>query len=226
MFTILVGQVRPFANQSSREAWVNIDENHFKIFNEILVTYYLIFMLLLTDITSDYELRIAMGMVELAIIGLCVLSNILKAALAGINELRRRRAEKRRRELLKLQSSVPPITIQDTSQTKTQIEDSVINCDDPPLIPMKPKKKKLIRLIIPPQMQVKVPANVTKEIVRKLSNDAAISEGYSDGMFQTPLEAYQRGLEGKRVKQVWDQDRQVIWEAESEREEDTIWKNN
>ncbi|TNV87100.1 hypothetical protein FGO68_gene11553 [Halteria grandinella] len=99
MFTILVVYLRPFQNQSSCEAWVNIDENNFKIFNEIIVTYYLIFMLLLTDIASDNEQRLFIGMVELAIIGLCVFSNILKAGIVGINELKRRKAVKRRKEL-------------------------------------------------------------------------------------------------------------------------------
>ncbi|TNV87099.1 hypothetical protein FGO68_gene11552 [Halteria grandinella] len=69
-------------------------------------------------------------------------------------------------------------------------------------------------------MQVKVPANITREIVRKLSNDATISEGYSNGMQHSPFEAYERGMQRNR----WVD--RIIREVESEMEEETIWKNN
>ncbi|TNV87084.1 hypothetical protein FGO68_gene13712 [Halteria grandinella] len=183
-----------------------------------MVTYYLIFMLLLTDITSDYDVRVAIGMIELAIIGLCVLSNIFKAALAGINELRRRRAQKRKRELLQLFSRAPKAAIKYTDQTKLENSDIPSASQDPRIIPI--KQKKIIRLIMPTQIQVKVPASVTREIVRKISNDTTISDEYSEEMFQTPLQAYQIALQRVNVSQIWEQS-----EIESERQKQSIWKN-
>ncbi|TNV87162.1 hypothetical protein FGO68_gene9270 [Halteria grandinella] len=98
LFTILISKVRPL-EPGSEKAWIKINPNYFKILNEIMVTYYLIFMLLLTDITSDQDLRIAFGMGELAILGLCVFINVMKAALEGINEICRRRDGKNKTKL-------------------------------------------------------------------------------------------------------------------------------
>ncbi|TNV87030.1 hypothetical protein FGO68_gene3094 [Halteria grandinella] len=143
IFTILVAYLRPLASRSSLEAWGKIDENHFKIFNEILVTYYLVFLLLLTDITSDFELRIQIGMIELAIISLCVLSNILKAGLIGIKELRRRRELKRKKELHILSQVQAQTTQQTTEQPATTIPDLI------EVVPAsRPKGKRIRRRLV------------------------------------------------------------------------------
>ncbi|TNV87089.1 hypothetical protein FGO68_gene15224 [Halteria grandinella] len=220
IFTTLVAYVKPYEAMNSSDAWVNIDENHFKMFNEIMVTYYLIVMMLLTDITSDYEIRTPIGMLELAIIGMCVLSNIIKAGIAAVNELRRRRADKRRGILQKYQQRLPNTTIDDNIKLNL---DLLSLSNEPYLITFKPKKKKLIRLIMPPSPpEVKIPANVTREIVRELSN-ISIRYERSEETYQTPLQAYEIGLQGGHVRQQWGL--RIIREIESEREEESIWKN-
>ncbi|TNV87266.1 hypothetical protein FGO68_gene16469 [Halteria grandinella] len=119
IFTILTAFVKPYESGTSK---YSLNENSFKIFNEILVTYYLIFMLLLTDITSDQDLRKIVGFSELGIIGICVISNIIKAVLARINELLRRNKLKQAQQLLN-QSKAPTTTIPaGTAQTKELIQ--------------------------------------------------------------------------------------------------------
>ncbi|TNV87158.1 hypothetical protein FGO68_gene6251 [Halteria grandinella] len=105
LFTILTAYIKPFESGTANSS---INENSFKIFNEILVTYYLILMLMLTDITTDQDLRKIVGLAELGIIGVCVLSNIIKAVLAGINELCRRRKLKQAKQL-PIQSKSPAL---------------------------------------------------------------------------------------------------------------------
>ncbi|TNV87074.1 hypothetical protein FGO68_gene14905 [Halteria grandinella] len=175
LFTILVVYLKPFSSASKQATWVKVDPNDFKVLNEVLVTYYLIFMLLLSDITIDYDLRIAFGMVELAIIGLCVLSNLLKAFLEGINELKRRRALKQRKALHTLKHLPPPSNHPTISQTHSFTDLSHELPDT--FIAAKPKKKKKIRLVIAQ------PAETDKQWQAYRMGDEALE-------FHTNVEAY------------------------------------
>ncbi|TNV87110.1 hypothetical protein FGO68_gene13713 [Halteria grandinella] len=173
LFTILVAHLRPFA--SGYASWIKVDPNNFKVLNEILVTYYLIFMLILTDVTSDIDIRENFGIGELVIIGLCVLSNLLKASLEGINELMRRKDLMRRKTLIPLKHPPPPsnhptISI---SQTFTDLSHDLPDT----FISAKPKKKKKIRLVIA------APAETDKQWQAYRMGDEALE-------FHTNVEAY------------------------------------
>ncbi|TNV87201.1 hypothetical protein FGO68_gene17738 [Halteria grandinella] len=97
LFTLLIAFIQPFSidDQRGQGASFVMNENYFKLLNEIFVTYYLIVLLMLTDITTDIELRAIFGMIELGIVVTCVLTNILKGGLAATNQyLIRKRKQK------------------------------------------------------------------------------------------------------------------------------------
>ncbi|TNV86994.1 hypothetical protein FGO68_gene13774 [Halteria grandinella] len=84
VFSYLTFTFQPYESQ---EGFFNINENHFKVFNEVLVFYYLFAMVLLTDFNTYEEVREKAAFAELSIICLSVFSNLIKALLVGFNEI-------------------------------------------------------------------------------------------------------------------------------------------
>ncbi|TNV86941.1 hypothetical protein FGO68_gene16476 [Halteria grandinella] len=93
-FTIIVFQLKPY---ESHVGYISINENYFKVFNEAIVIYYLIVMMMLTDLIYDNdEIRLFAGLCQFSIIFVSVFCNILKSAVIGINVLLLKREIKRR----------------------------------------------------------------------------------------------------------------------------------
>ncbi|TNV87209.1 hypothetical protein FGO68_gene4767 [Halteria grandinella] len=88
LFTSLVAYAKPFNIDDTRAqgGFFVINENYFKLLNEIFVSYYLIVLMMLTDITPDIEFRATFGMIELGIVVTCVLTNVFKSILAITNQ--------------------------------------------------------------------------------------------------------------------------------------------
>ncbi|TNV86841.1 hypothetical protein FGO68_gene12393 [Halteria grandinella] len=94
-FTIIVYEIQPY---ESYPGYFNINENYFKVFNEVLVTYYLIVMMTLTDLVyQDDEIRSNAGLCQFTMIFVIVFCNIAKSALIGINALIKKRVQKQNR---------------------------------------------------------------------------------------------------------------------------------
>ncbi|TNV86987.1 hypothetical protein FGO68_gene1174 [Halteria grandinella] len=124
-FTIMVLLFQPY---QSFPGYFKINENDFKVFNEMMVSYYLFAMMLLTDFNSDDDIRSSAGVCELSIICLSVFCNILKAALIGVNELIRKRELKKNKVQKFVKDTDPQQKFHDIFNIKEeQIQVSEIN---------------------------------------------------------------------------------------------------